>query len=137
MKSNNKWWGLFGKRKEIRDLKEKLEQQKEEIEQLKEDYKKEVSMSANKSWQLLCDLDKTRDEKNAATKKLNELEQKYKEEKENLKAEIEDLNKQLKESMSDKFRVKKIPAGRTPKGDKIKLKNSSKQSKIIKKVKAN
>lgn len=47
---------------------------------------------------------------------------------------VDDLTKKLEESMSDKYRVKKIPSGRKPKGNTIRIKSSSRQSQIIKNI---
>jgi uncharacterized protein YpuA (DUF1002 family) len=52
-----------------------------------------------------------------------------------LTKELEETKKQLEESMSDKFRVKKLPSGRKPKGQTTKIKSNSKESNAIKLVK--
>lgn len=52
-----------------------------------------------------------------------------------LTKELEETKKQLEESMSDKFRVKQLPSGRKPKGQKMGFKSNSKQSNAIKLVK--
>ena len=146
MKSNNKWWGLFGKGKEIRELKEKVALQKEEIKQLREEGEKEVQKYINQNWNMLEQLSKAHDERDLALKKIEELKAQIKivnGQKGNLTRKVneltkrvEELKKQLAESMTDKFRVKKMPSGKKPKGQSIRIKSSSKQSKIIKKVKA-
>lgn len=59
--------------------------------------------------------------KGGLTKQVHKLEDKIKE----LKSELTETKKQLKESMSDKYRVKKIPSGKTP-TQKIKLKSQMK-----------
>ena len=48
---------------------------------------------------------------------------------------VEETKKQLEESMTDKFRVKKLPSGRKPKGQTAKIKSNSKESNAIKLVK--
>ena len=52
-----------------------------------------------------------------------------------LTKELEETKKQLEESMTDKFRVKKLPSGRKPKGQTAKIKSNSKESSAIKLVK--
>ena len=51
-----------------------------------------------------------------------------------LTAKVEDLEKKLAESMTDKYRVKKIGSGRPPKGQKIKIKDCTKISNIARKA---
>ena len=52
-----------------------------------------------------------------------------------LSKEKQELQEQLKESMTDKYIVRKVPEGKTPKGQTIRIKGSSTNSKIIKKIK--
>lgn len=51
-----------------------------------------------------------------------------------LKKQVEELDFKLKESMTDKYLVKKIKPGRTPKGPQMKLKDCSRISNISRKV---
>ena len=51
-----------------------------------------------------------------------------------LTKELEETKKKLAESMTNKYLVKKIPMGRLPKGQVMKMKSHAKQDKIIKKV---
>lgn len=51
-----------------------------------------------------------------------------------LKTELEETQKKLEESMTDKYLVKKVPMGKLPKGQVMKMKSHAKQDKIIKKV---
>lgn len=51
-----------------------------------------------------------------------------------LKAKVSELTEQLKDAMSDKYLVKRIPMGRMPKGQVMKMKSHAKQDKIIQKV---
>lgn len=51
-----------------------------------------------------------------------------------LKKQVEELDFKLKESMTDKYLVKKIPSGRRPKGQTMKIKDWSKISNITRKV---
>ena len=59
---------------------------------------------------------------------------KEKKENEELQSKVKDLEVKLEESMSDKYRVKKIPSGRPPKTQTMKLKNCSVESKIARKM---
>ena len=59
---------------------------------------------------------------------------KEKKENEELQNKVKDLEVKLEESMSDKYRVKKIPAGRRPKTQTMKLKNCSVESNIARKM---
>lgn len=52
-----------------------------------------------------------------------------------LKNEVDELTKKLEESMSDKYLVKKIPSGRLPKGEPMKIRGSAKTSAIAKSLK--
>ena len=52
----------------------------------------------------------------------------------NLEVRIRELEEQLKESMTDKYIVRKIPSGRPPKQEKMKIKNCTKTSMISKKM---
>lgn len=51
-----------------------------------------------------------------------------------LKVELDETRKKLEESMTDKYLVKKVPMGKLPKGQVMKMKSHAKQDKIIKKV---
>lgn len=48
---------------------------------------------------------------------------------------VEELEKQLEDSMSNKYLVRKLPSGKTPKGQVMKVKGSAKESAAIKLVK--
>lgn len=58
----------------------------------------------------------------------------YVKENNKLKKQIEELEEKLKESMTDKYRVKKIPTGRRPKGPAMKLTSHAVVSKITRKM---
>lgn len=51
-----------------------------------------------------------------------------------LKKQVEELEEKYKESMTDKYLVKKIPSGRRPKSQPMKLKDCSRISHISRKV---
>lgn len=59
---------------------------------------------------------------------------KEKKENEELQSKVKDLEVKLEESMSDKYRVKKIPSGRPPKTQTMKIKNCSVESNIARKM---
>ena len=47
---------------------------------------------------------------------------------------VEELTKKLEESMTDKYILKKVPAGKRPKGEPIRIKSHAVQSKIVKQM---
>ena len=47
---------------------------------------------------------------------------------------LEETEMKLEESMTDKYLVKKVPMGKLPKGQVMKMKSHAKQDKIIQKV---
>lgn len=51
-----------------------------------------------------------------------------------LKELVKDLTIKLEESMSDKYVLKKLPSGKRPKGDLMRLKSQAFQSKIVKQM---
>lgn len=51
-----------------------------------------------------------------------------------LKKQVEELEEKLKESMTDKYLVKKLPAGRRPKGPAMKITSHAVVSKITRKM---
>ena len=51
-----------------------------------------------------------------------------------LKKDLEETQKKLEESMTDKYLVKKVPMGKLPKGQVMKMKSHAKQDKIIQKI---
>jgi len=51
-----------------------------------------------------------------------------------LKESVKDLTIKLEESMSDKYVLKKLPSGKRPKGDLMRLKSQTFQSKIVKQM---
>ena len=59
---------------------------------------------------------------------------KEKKENEELQNKVKDLEVKLEESMSDKYLVKKIPAGRRPKTQTMKIKSCTVQSNIARKM---
>lgn len=51
-----------------------------------------------------------------------------------LKKLVGELTKKLEESMTDKYILKKVPAGKRPKGEPIRIKSHAVQSKIVKQM---
>lgn len=51
-----------------------------------------------------------------------------------LKESVKDLTFKLEESMTDKYVLKKLPSGKRPKGDSMRLKSQTFQSKIVKQM---
>lgn len=51
-----------------------------------------------------------------------------------LKKLVEELTKKLEESMTDKYILKKVPAGKRPKGEPIRIKSHAVQSRIVKQM---
>lgn len=51
-----------------------------------------------------------------------------------LKKLVEELTKKLEESMTDKYILKTVPAGKRPKGNSMRLKSQTFQSKIVKQM---
>lgn len=108
------------------ELAETIEQDNEQMEE----YKKEI-IELNKKLEakelqrrkLACKIGGL---STGANKTQNELKE--------AKDKIKDLENKLAESMTDKYLVKKIPSGRTPKPERMRIKSHAKQSKIIKEI---
>lgn len=129
------------------------------IKELAEEYSKELKKMADYNYELLEDkgkyynlykmerevneehqtmnglLRKENDELKAQIKKINGQKGILTRKVNSLTKELEETKKQLEESMSDKFMVKKLPSGRKPKGQTAKIKSNSKESNAIKLVK--
>ena len=129
------------------------------IKELAEEYSKELKKMADYNYELLEDkgkyynlykmerevneehqtmnglLRKENDELKAQIKKINGQKGILTRKVNALTKELEETKKQLEESMSDKFMVKKLPSGRKPKGQTAKIKSNSKESNAIKLVK--
>ena len=116
------------------ELAEIIEQDNEQMEE----YKKEI-IELNKKLEakelqrrkLACKIGGLNTGANKTQKELGEAKTKIQE----MKQEIKELKNKLAESMTDKYLVKKIPSGRTPKPEKMRIKSNAKQSKIIKDIK--
>ena len=116
----------FGWVKMNDNLEKRLEQQKKKIGE----FKTKIASCKNKNMQL--------EDENRQLKELNEtltnecwgLEMTITQ----LKKQVEELDFKLKESMTDKYVLKKIPSGRKPKSQTMKLKDCSRVSNISRKV---
>ena len=111
---------------EKEELTEIIEQNAEQMEE----YKKEITKLSKKleakelqRRKLACKIGGL---STGANKTQNELKE--------AKDKIKDLENKLAESMTDKYLVKKIPSGRTPKPERMRIKSHAKQSKIIKEI---
>ena len=108
------------------NLENRLKQQETKLGELKT----KIASSKNKNMQL--------EDENRQLKELNEtltnecwgLEMTITQ----LKKQVEELDFKLKESMTDKYLVRKIPSGRKPKSQPMKIKDWSKISNISRKV---
>lgn len=127
-------------RKHNIQLKNEKEELTEIIEQdivQMEEYKKEI-IELNKKLEskelqrrkLACKIGGLNTSSNKTLKELGEAKTKIK----TMEQEIKDLKNKLAESMTDKYIVKKIPSGRTPKPERMRIKSHAKQSKIIKEI---
>ncbi len=108
--------GVFG-RNRIEQLEQELQEIKNALNQTIDNFTVEKKGYNDRCWTMLCEVSKAHEERDKALKK------------------IEKLEEQLKESMTDKYIVRKVPSGRKPKGQTMKVKGSNVNSKIIKKIK--
>ena len=114
----------------LRKQNTEIKNENKELTEIIEEYKKEI-IELNKKLEakelqrrkLACKIGGL---STGANKTQNELKE--------AKDKIKDLENKLAESMTDKYLVKKIPSGRTPKPERMRIKSHAKQSKIIKKI---
>ena len=114
----------------LRKQNTEIKNENKELTEIIEEYKKEIT-ELNKKLEakelqrrkLACKIGGL---STGANKTQNELKE--------AKDKIKDLENKLAESMTDKYLVKKIPSGRTPKPERMRIKSHAKQSKIIKKI---
>ena len=104
---------------ENKELTEKIEEYQKEITELN----KKLEAKELQRRKLACKIGGL---STGANKTQNELKE--------AKDKIKDLENKLAESMTDKYLVKKIPSGRTPKPERMRIKSHAKQSKIIKEI---
>lgn len=115
----------FGKKKAIiQQLETELQETKETLKQTIDNFTSEKQEYNDKCWNWLCEVSSAREERDKALKKVDKL-----------KEQVKALEEQLKELQSDRYIVRKVPEGRTPKKQTIRAKGSNVNSKIIKKIK--
>lgn len=118
---------------EIVDLKEKLEKKQSEIKEMMGALQERQSKITDLEMKLgLYQANLKADEN--VIKELNSAKGGFTKRINQLTRELEETKKKLAESMTNKYLVKKIPMGRLPKGQVMKMKSHAKQDKIIKKV---
>ena len=116
----------FGWVKMNDNLEKRLKQQEIKIGE----FKTKIASCKNKNMQLEDENMQLKEE----NKKLLGAKGGYTKEINKLKKQVEELDFKLKESMTDKYLVKKIPSGRKPKSQTMKLKDCSRISNISRKV---
>lgn len=84
--------------------------------------------------EMIADLVATIDKLKAENKSLKSAKGGYARVMNKLKKNLEETQKKLEESMTDKYLVKKVPMGKLPKGQVMKMKSHAKQDKIIQKI---
>ena len=104
---------------ENKELTEKIEEYQKEITELN----KKLEAKELQRRKLACKIGGLSTGANKTQKELKEA-----------KDKIKDLENKLAESMTDKYLIKKIPSGRTPKPERMRIKSHAKQSKIIKEI---
>ena len=121
--------------------KEKIEALEGKVAQLEQEKVELEKSYTEKGWQLLCEVSEVGKQRDIATKeaetlnkKLDQLKEKLHTERKSFKIVIKDLEKQLEESMSDKYIVRKVRATKS-KPQTMNIKSSVKQSNAIKLVK--
>ena len=121
---------LTSNNEKLRKQNTEIKNENKELTEILEEYKKEI-IELNKKLEakelqrrkLACKIGGL---STGANKTQNELKE--------AKDKIKDLENKLAESMTDKYLVKKIPSGRTPKPERMRIKSHAKQSKIIKEI---
>jgi len=105
----------------------KTSKENKKLKMQNELYRKQLNKFFNSNLKLSKEIEnqqrKTNSAKGGFISKINKLE-----------ARIKELEEKLKESMTDKYIVKKIPSGRPPKQERMKIKNCTKTSMISKKM---
>lgn len=121
---------LTSNNEKLRKQNTEIKNENKELTEIIEEYQKEIT-ELNKKLEakelqrrkLACKIGGL---STGANKTQNELKE--------AKDKIKDLENKLAESMTDKYLVKKIPSGRTPKPERMRIKSHAKQSKIIKEI---
>lgn len=84
--------------------------------------------------EMIADLVATIDKLKAENKSLKSAKGGYARVMNKLKKDLEETQKKLEESMTDKYLVKRVPMGKLPKSQVMKMKSHAKQDKIIQKI---
>lgn len=122
---------IFGmSKKQLKKLLEVAEEENahlnwinEQYKKINEQYKKMNEKALDKMSELKTTIRKNNGAKGGLVAENNKL-----------RKQNAELKQKLEESMSDKYRVKKIPSGRRPKGEPMRIKSNAVQSRIVKKV---
>ena len=118
---------------EIVDLKEQLENKQSEIDNMLGALQEKQSKITDLEMKLgLYQANLKADEN--VIKELNSAKGGFTKRINQLTRELEETKKKLAESMTDKYLRKRVPMGRLPKGQVMKMKSHAKQDKIIQKV---
>lgn len=126
--------------KQINSLKYDLDNLKTAHYDLYESYNGEVNKLEDKTEEtkkLIAEnriLSNTIDELKAENKSLKAAKGGYASVMSKLKKDLEETQKKLEESMTDKYLVKRVPMGKLPKSQVMKMKSHAKQDKIIQKI---
>lgn len=112
--------------KEINDLKDELENKKIAFDTLYE----ALGDKENKLEDKIEEVEKLK----AENKSLKAAKGGYVVQMNKLKKDLEETQKKLEESMTDKYLVKRVPMGKLPKSQVMKMKSHAKQDKIIQKI---
>lgn len=119
-----KSWDLLEENSKLKDSKLKTNAANEKL-------KEELNSSKMETASIKDELTKEKN-RNGGYKKSN-IE--YKNKIDELKKQVKELTKQIEVLKSDRYLIKKVPSGRPHHGMKTKINDSSKESRIIKKVK--
>ena len=118
---------------EIVDLKEQLENKQSEINNMLGALQEKQSKITDLEMKLgLCQANLKADEN--VIKELNSAKGGFTKRINQLTRELEETKKKLEESLSDAYLRVKVPMGKLPKGQVMKMKSHAKQDKIIKKI---
>lgn len=115
----------FGRKKaKIQQLEQELQEVKDTLKQTINNFTIEKQGYNDTCWKWLCEVSKAHEERDKVLKQNNKL-----------KEQVKELEAQLKNLQSDRYLVRKVPSGRKPKGQTVRVKDSNVNSKIIKNIK--
>lgn len=121
--SNKKYMELMNYMTKLNDKNTNLEQELDKSNWSCAVFKSKIELLKANNTALENEIKSLKSAKGGYVKQINKL-----------KVELEETRKKLEESMTDKYLVKKVPMGKLPKGQVMKMKSHAKQDKIIKKV---